>query len=540
MNKYVYLFELDSVRKTDEEILIGQKALYHEIVDNGNIVVLTLNQICDSRAFFSLLDDEEDYYTYRHRKVNDEEGKKKKRFEKDYYKSLLALFEMGMIRISMFGKYRTIAGYLIDSLESGRRFVYSGWPLKSTQRNLIELIKKSLLYSDLSEIYAYKEGKYSDIKLIELFQEVDSITGEVKESQRNKSDLRKEIINIYWFLKLVLQLSIMHEIYISPRKIEEYKSVCLDDVLNMVFRFDRLSENDLWENAIQILKMAKDAISKEGKKGSRSEYILKLKEYSLDQHLYAIDKYMYAEAILNLCYNYVNEISIRNTSKRYNYKELIEKESAPTFQEDFLRRLKEDWKTGIPEHKYLQKEIDHFDEYTPSRGFPKLYKAVRIIRYTQFKKSRETKNNTLNSFDNNVLRYEKNYKKECNLYRKKIWLGIKRTFLAVFVCMLIVIALEFLMQYIQDYLEENSHLSSVIIKPLSTIVVLFLTEIISVVISKAIHGFLSLSDALSKLCYLVIDSFGNIWRMYIGFREGNMIEKNAHDVDEVESYNKEE
>ena len=40
MREFVYLFELDSVRKTDEEIIAGQKALYNEIVNNGNIVVL--------------------------------------------------------------------------------------------------------------------------------------------------------------------------------------------------------------------------------------------------------------------------------------------------------------------------------------------------------------------------------------------------------------------------------------------------------------------------------------------------------------------
>ena len=48
--KYVYLFELDSVRKTDKEIIAGQKALYTEIVENGNIVVLTFNQLIDSRT----------------------------------------------------------------------------------------------------------------------------------------------------------------------------------------------------------------------------------------------------------------------------------------------------------------------------------------------------------------------------------------------------------------------------------------------------------------------------------------------------------
>ena len=34
--KLVYLFELDSVRKTDQEILEGQKTLYNELVYHGN------------------------------------------------------------------------------------------------------------------------------------------------------------------------------------------------------------------------------------------------------------------------------------------------------------------------------------------------------------------------------------------------------------------------------------------------------------------------------------------------------------------------
>lgn len=51
MREFVYLFELDSVRKTDEEIIAGQKALYNEIVNNGNIVVLSYNQVVDSRGF---------------------------------------------------------------------------------------------------------------------------------------------------------------------------------------------------------------------------------------------------------------------------------------------------------------------------------------------------------------------------------------------------------------------------------------------------------------------------------------------------------
>ena len=65
MKKQVFLFELDSVRKTDDEIIVGQKTLYDEIVRNGNIVVLTYNQLIDSRAFFSLLNNKIHKSCYR-------------------------------------------------------------------------------------------------------------------------------------------------------------------------------------------------------------------------------------------------------------------------------------------------------------------------------------------------------------------------------------------------------------------------------------------------------------------------------------------
>ena len=50
IRKNVYLFELDSVRKTDEEIEVAQNALLDEIVLNGNVVVMTYNQLVDSRG----------------------------------------------------------------------------------------------------------------------------------------------------------------------------------------------------------------------------------------------------------------------------------------------------------------------------------------------------------------------------------------------------------------------------------------------------------------------------------------------------------
>lgn len=68
MNKLVYLFELDSVRNSKEEILIGQKALFEEIFVHGNIVTLTYNQVTDSQAFLSILRND----LFDHKKRNKE------------------------------------------------------------------------------------------------------------------------------------------------------------------------------------------------------------------------------------------------------------------------------------------------------------------------------------------------------------------------------------------------------------------------------------------------------------------------------------
>lgn len=94
IRKNVYLFELDSVRKTDEEIEVAQNALLDEIVLNGNVVVMTYNQLVDSRGFFSLLCNEK------------------------YEEKLIRLFEMGAIRISRFGDVRTVSQYLLNSVDA--------------------------------------------------------------------------------------------------------------------------------------------------------------------------------------------------------------------------------------------------------------------------------------------------------------------------------------------------------------------------------------------------------------------------------------
>lgn len=60
-SNYVYLYELDSVRKSRQEIIAGQYALFNAIVYHGETVILTMNQLVDSHAFLASVEDEESF-----------------------------------------------------------------------------------------------------------------------------------------------------------------------------------------------------------------------------------------------------------------------------------------------------------------------------------------------------------------------------------------------------------------------------------------------------------------------------------------------
>ena len=89
----VYLFELDSVKTSDREIAAAQKAMFDEIVCNGNCVVLSMNQMTDSRAVMSMLNDEEQYHI------------------------LMELFQRGYIKYSLYKDCFTMSHYIQRSIK---------------------------------------------------------------------------------------------------------------------------------------------------------------------------------------------------------------------------------------------------------------------------------------------------------------------------------------------------------------------------------------------------------------------------------------
>ncbi len=423
MRKYIYLFELDSVRKTYKEIIKGQNALIDEIIYKGNIVILTFNQFVESSGFYILL------------------------MDKDYKESLLKLFKLGLIKVNRYGDTRTISQYLVNSIENATDFIYSGLPLEFSQKRLIALFKRSLMYSDLSEIDYYLEliskfenGEYNideaekNInKINELFLENDNkkekiINYRCNDKKENICDYFKQIIKIKnkssynngfekekeiletlrSMLQLIFELSPYDDIYIDPLSEKEQKNqyemidfinIVLDNLLSNA-SFSIEEKTDI-EDAIKIIKCLD---SFKLNKNNRSDYKREIiKKYKDD-----VSSCRYALGIIDLCYNFKCESSIANISKHYNVKDLDDLKNKNidiennSFIWDFTKRLKsyiEDTK-DIPLEDYL-----HSSYLTLTKKERKKY-FKKIIQKTKLAANLNKRSYFKYNSDNKVYSYE--------------------------------------------------------------------------------------------------------------------------------------
>ncbi len=472
MGKYVYLYELDSVRKTDEEILTGQKALYNEIVGNGNTVVLTFNQLVDSRGFFSLLEDE------------------------TYYNSIISLFEKGKIKISQYGEIRTVTQYLLNAIDEEKQFIYSALPLKFTQKRLTAMVRRCLMFSDLSEINGYLNGGFrSDSELTDLFIEVAD--SKCKQTVYTVAAMRDILENLYTLLKMILRISPMHHIYVTPKNRSEYKGLSYHEILNAALEIDNQGE-PLWSGAVGIIRKL-DCLGND----NRSVYVREIFNRYMCEGNGLEDVYSYAQAIVSLCYNYSCEASISNVSKHYDSQEIaLPTTDMTSFASDFLTRLSLEWNGGKDRDKrYLNDESNDFIRYVRPAGFPDFREAVRISGYISDK-----------SVASEITRYEFRASENKRRYKRKMLLVIAKRLMLSMACVGIACGLDLLFNGLQGILEGFLNISTestvlnIAFTVIETLVIIIAAELLTTFISYRFKGFLSLSDALSGVLHLFRDA----------------------------------
>lgn len=319
MKRFVYLYELDSVRNSPEEIQRGQDALFEEIVKKGNTVVLSFNQLTDSEAFLCAVRDEK------------------------AYEQIVALFTLGALKISRYGSIRTPSQYIQNAIdkcnsESKEAFLFSGLPVLCTEKDFLKKIKYALQYSDTTELEEMLEK-------------------EQKESEREKLNY------VIRFVRMILVMS-LEKISGNPPYTGERRSFMqfykkITKVLQEEsIRFSGTYGEEIREKMPQALKCLEE-IRRELRQemdadkimNNRTNWVekLHLREKTEEEGGVRAEIYL-AEAVIDLCYNYTVEESVYRVSRHYNTKRRI------SFQRDLETRLMlywKDYKEGI--HQFGEK-----------------------------------------------------------------------------------------------------------------------------------------------------------------------------------------
>lgn len=489
----VYLFELDSVRTSELEIKIGQEALYEEIVKNGNRVVLSMNQLTDSKAFLSLLSIKE----------NDKNTRKKY----SDFTDLLEIFENQIILVHGFSMgnnaINTPSKYIQIGLENclaqeSMNFVYSSLPIRfnkeeaySSEENQ-EMRKRCVILLEAL--------RYSDISIIEQRRNLF----DYRKLKPDSSDIEKyktyydEYDFLYRFAKVVLLISSSHR----PASLEE-KQILIPrpytyfmDLVEEALKVGNLEVTGVNKDRLyELLKGVDEKIENTADKQKRSVWLTKLSEMEKDHNEIELD---YVKRIINLVYNYTVEFSMNNVSKHYKViKGVIDEED---FLKDFNNRLANEMRLEeiIDKDKSSFKMLDmtkaHFSRFNWNR-------ANRLMTdYYKIDKPNKRKERDASNLD---YTYEENQSLQGTKWKRFITIHGLVNFVMLLVYLLIYLSITYAVNSGQDLfenlLESDNHINGIFIPVIGMIVFGIVSSIISIK-----TGFPDIIDSLKNF-FITID-----------------------------------
>lgn len=290
----VYLFELDSVRKSADEIKSGQRKLYDTIIAEGQCVVLTFNQLTDSKAFLS---------SVMHQKNES---------LMCYY---MDLFKAGALKISRFNSpvdkviIRTPAQYIMNSLEkaiknvSNSTFIFSSLPIARNNTQALQTVLDAFKYCDLSLLSDIPGVDQADHSYIQLY--------------------------VKWMLDLsLLDLGNQESVYLECKQSNYWKLPNFVDFLIKAENPFSSSENrkEEFQKAREIIKTVNKNFK--GDLFARSDW---LDNIDLIEDCSSATREL-AKEMANMCYNFSTESSIDGISSLY----CTDKDA---FISEFVKRL---------------------------------------------------------------------------------------------------------------------------------------------------------------------------------------------------------
>lgn len=432
----VYLFELDSVINEEKLIKTGQLALFEEIFINGNTVVLTINQLTDSACIFNLINDNETYQI------------------------ILDLFNRGLLKINLFENITSVSQYVQNAIENNNAntsdHIFSNLPVNKDNKTLLEAIKKSLRYSDLT----YINNGFKDDENVEFVKK---------------------------YIKLVLQLSLEEK----PKLFPKDSAIKKLDFHTIYQKIDTLLQSNAsgLRNLVSFTDFERSwhLIGQQGKDIKKKEKDIKLwsKRSVWYKYIARLNVDILAKnccyEIIDLFYNYTVEDSIDGISYHYD------KSKDESFFADFLCRF---------ENMYLlidlskQREVDIENVVTIENEKLNWLGMQRFLKYEKVETQYYSK-----IYEQEIKQSQK------NVLKRIFGRTIKNMLFFTFHVSIFVVA-----QFILGKIELDSMMKVLNINYLKVILDIILLGILATVTSK-IFKIPDIFDSLKNIYITVYDLF---------------------------------
>ena len=409
MNKYVYLFEFDSVLKKKSDIVRAQEAAFRELVINGNGIVFSMNQIADAITFQYVMKDEQ------------------------IASNIIDLFKRGYMRISMYGDYRTPSQYMQDSIkttlnETKDTFVFSIFSGLLSKENLVdtedfvmehdllsvkakrfvlESIRDALKFGDYNYVDPDKNPRTNMFRLVN-WDILD---------ESNKKELRQRVSYTKHCIELILSIGLSQVTTQPPKgktiQFWEFMKASLEE-------FNAKSQGKyVFLNNMSVIykKLWNDSMQSVNRRSNwYKEIENNYKEFEEPMKLW-----------VDLCYNFTVEARIDQVSKHYNYQN-------GTFAEDFFSEFEARW-NKLYKNDYENKNPDN-------RYIGKLWKTAQRICDGRF----------TGPLNGEIRNYNDNMKAELIKSRHKV--NIKMVKLLLYTVMYILLFV--LITLVMDWVEDNT------------------------------------------------------------------------------------
>ncbi len=417
MDKLVYLHELDSVRTSPQEVAVARRALYEEIVLNGNTVVLTFNQLADSRAFLGLAMESEEMLS-----------------------AIKGLMLCGAIKISRFGDKRTASQYLQDNLRpsaagSHGKFVLSGWNIPAA----LNIEARERMRDGIYRALRNSDTAYLDSLLMADDADISALCEPGK--TLGARQYREAVAETKRLVDLMLAISNSPLSYVD---VNLEARPALEDAFRLV------REGSSREASVGAWDVIDDANLAPADRQARSAYYRHLKALvaeagSADE---ASDRCVAEEALqlVDLCYNLTTEASVLGVSAHYVPANL---ESIADEARQRIKDYRESYATLGHRYPWLAEEES--DASSSAADAPSLadWKHALRIRRASVKAAGEPAASVASK---PVLPYEAQEREQKDAWRARVTKALWRNVLVMLLYAVILGFVEVIVSLIQDML----------------------------------------------------------------------------------------